>query len=82
MYARCYPWMEEARLGQVDEISFISSISKWKRTCFIASRNASRSYQRALHLAPWLANAYIDVAIAANISLSFKESPKDDLNVW
>ncbi|KAH6780547.1 Tetratricopeptide repeat superfamily protein [Perilla frutescens var. hirtella] len=82
MYARCYPWTNEARPGQAEEISFNSSISTWKRTRFIASRNASRSYQRALHLAPWLANAYIDVAIAANLCLSFKESPKEDLNVW
>ncbi|KAL1560754.1 tetratricopeptide repeat protein SKI3 isoform X2 [Salvia divinorum] len=82
MYARCYPWAEEAIPGQADGISFKSSITTWKRTCFIASRNASRSYQRALHLAPWLANAYIDVAIAEDISLSFKESPKDDLNFW
>ncbi|KAG6407029.1 hypothetical protein SASPL_130011 [Salvia splendens] len=82
MYARCNPWTEEARPGQVDEISFKSSVSAWKRTCFIASRNAGRSYQRALHLAPWLANAYIDVAIAADVSLSFKESAKDDWSVW
>lgn len=82
MYARCNPWTEEARQGQVDETCFKSSVSTWKRTCFIASRNASRSYQRALHLAPWLANAYIDIAIAADVSLSFKESPKDDWSVW
>lgn len=82
MYARCYPWTEEASPGQADEISISSSISTWKRTCFLASRNASRSYQRALHLAPWLANAYIDVAIASDLCLSFKESPKEDLNVW
>lgn len=82
MYARCYPWTEEASPGQADEISFSSSITTWKSTCFLASRNANRSYQRALHLAPWLANAYIDVAIASDLCLSFKESPKVDLNVW
>lgn len=82
MYARCYPWKEEVRPGQADETSFISSISTWKRTCFLASRNASRSYQRALHFAPWMANAYIDVAIAADLSLSFEESHQGNLIVW
>lgn len=82
MYARCYPWKEEVRPGQAGETSFISSISRWKKICFLASRNASRSYQRALHLAPWLANAYIDVAIAADLSLSFEESPVGNVNVW
>ncbi|PIN19633.1 TPR repeat-containing protein [Handroanthus impetiginosus] len=82
MYARCYPWTEEVRSRHVDEKSFNSSISTWKRTCFLAARNASRSYQRALHLAPWLANIYSDAAIASNLCLSFKESPKEELNVW
>ncbi|KAL0455166.1 UNVERIFIED_CONTAM: Tetratricopeptide repeat protein SKI3 [Sesamum latifolium] len=71
MYARCYPWEEEARPRHSDEISFKSSINTWKRTCHIAARNASRSYQRALHL-----------ALASDLCSSFKESPKTDLNVW
>ncbi|KAI3457257.1 hypothetical protein Pfo_013920 [Paulownia fortunei] len=82
MYARCYPWTEEARPKHADKTSFNSSITTWKRTCFLAARNASRSYQRALHLAPWLANLYADVATASDLCLSFKESPKEDLNVW
>ncbi|KAK4424686.1 Tetratricopeptide repeat protein SKI3 [Sesamum alatum] len=82
MYARCYPWAEETRTRHSDEISFNSSINSWKRTCHLAARNASRSYQRALHLAPWLANLYADVAVASDLCSSFKESPKTDLNVW
>ncbi|KAL8474407.1 hypothetical protein ACS0TY_031035 [Phlomoides rotata] len=82
MYAKCHPWTDEATSKQVDEISFNSSISTWKKTCFLAAKNASLSYQRALHLAPWLANIYVDVAAASDLCLSFKESPKEDLNVW
>ncbi|KAG8386967.1 hypothetical protein BUALT_Bualt03G0203700 [Buddleja alternifolia] len=82
MYARCFPWTEEACFTQADEISLKSSINTWKRTCFLSARNASRSYQRALHLAPWLANIYADVAIASDMCFSFKESPKDDVDLW
>lgn len=82
MYAKCHTWTYEATPKQVDEISFNSSICTWKKTCFLAAKNASLSYQRALHLAPWLANTYVDVATASDLCLSFKESPKSDLNVW
>lgn len=82
MYAKCHPWTDEATPKQVDEISFNSSISTWKKTCFFAAKNASLSYQRALHLTPWLANIYVDVATASDLCSSFKESPKEDPNVW
>ncbi|KAL3645407.1 hypothetical protein CASFOL_010587 [Castilleja foliolosa] len=82
LYARCYPWMEEARPGHTDEISFSSSIISWKRTCSLAAKNASRSYQRTLHLAPWQANLYTDVAMATDLCSSFKESPKEELEAW
>ncbi|KAL7128860.1 hypothetical protein ABFS83_13G022300 [Erythranthe nasuta] len=78
IYARCYTWTPT----HADEISFSTSISTWKRNCFIAARNSRRSYQRALHLAPWLANIYADVAIASDLCLSLKESPEEELNVW
>ncbi|KAK4486866.1 hypothetical protein RD792_006174 [Penstemon davidsonii] len=79
MYARCFPWTEEVG---ADELAFKSSISTWKSTCFLAARNANRSYQRALHLAPWQANIYADIAIASDLALSLKEYPKEDLNTW
>lgn len=82
MYARCYPWMGVSTPTHADEISFSSSISTWKRTCFLAARSSTRSYQRALHLAPWLANIYADVAIASDLCFSFNESPEEELNVW
>ncbi|XP_051140393.1 tetratricopeptide repeat protein SKI3 [Andrographis paniculata] len=82
MYARCFPWMEEAWLNHADDIAFKSSISSWKETCFSAARNACHSYQHALRMTPWLASTYTDVAIASFLSSSFKESPKQELNVW
>ncbi|KAL6529562.1 hypothetical protein OROGR_015185 [Orobanche gracilis] len=82
IYARCYPWKEEACPWSTDETSFSSSVIAWKRTCFLAAKNATRSYQRTLHLAPWQANLYVDVAIASDLCLSLKESPKQDSNAW
>ncbi|KAK4406562.1 Tetratricopeptide repeat protein SKI3 [Sesamum angolense] len=72
MYARCYPWVEESGPRHSDEISFKSSINTWKSTCHIAARNASRSYQRALHLSPWLATLYADVAVASDLCSSLR----------
>ncbi|KAL8541026.1 hypothetical protein ACS0TY_002348 [Phlomoides rotata] len=71
MHAKCHPWTDEAMSKQVDEISFNSSISTWKKPCFLAAKNVSLSYQRALHLSPWLANIYVDVAAASDLCLSF-----------
>lgn len=82
MYARCFPWMEEFRLSETDEKTFHYSINSWKSTCCLAATSASRSYQRALHLTPWQANIYVDIAIASDINFSLKEDPNGDLNAW
>ncbi|KAL2506081.1 Tetratricopeptide repeat protein SKI3 [Abeliophyllum distichum] len=82
MYARCFPWMEEFKLAETDEKAFRSSISSWKRTRCLAATSASRSYQRALHLAPWQANIYADTAIASDLNFSLKEDPDEDVNAW
>lgn len=74
--------MEEFRLSETDEKTFRSSINSWKRTCSVAATSASRSYQRALHLTPWQANIYVDIAIASDINFSLKEDPNGDLNAW
>ncbi|GER43136.1 tetratricopeptide repeat protein [Striga asiatica] len=75
LYATCYPWTE-------NEKSFHSSIITWRKTCFLAAKNALRSYQRTLHLTPWQANLYTDIAIASNLCLSYEESRKEDSIVW
>ncbi|KAL2529806.1 Tetratricopeptide repeat protein SKI3 [Forsythia ovata] len=82
MYARCFPWMEEFKLAETDEKAFHSSISSWKRIRCLAATSASRSYQRALHLAPWQANIYADTAIASDLNFSLKEDPDEDVNAW
>lgn len=82
MYAKCFPWIDEGWGLQSDEKAFANSVHSWKRTCYVAAMTASRSYQRALHFAPWQANMYTDVAIASELSFSLKESHKDDSNAW
>ncbi|VFQ92416.1 unnamed protein product [Cuscuta campestris] len=82
MYAKCFPWIDEGFGLQSNEKAFTNSVHSWKRICSIAAISASRSYQRALHFAPWQANLYTDVAIALEPCFSLKESHKDDPNVW
>lgn len=72
--------MDEDQGLQTDEIAFSTSILSWKSTCFSAAVCANRSYQRALHLAPWQANIYTDIAIALDVICSLKESENQDLN--
>uniref|UniRef100_A0A5B7C540 Tetratricopeptide repeat protein SKI3 n=1 Tax=Davidia involucrata TaxID=16924 RepID=A0A5B7C540_DAVIN len=81
-YAKCFPWMEEGRGLETDEESFSTSILSWKRTCCLAAVSASRSYQRALHLVPWQANIYTDIAITSDLICSLKGNDKQDLNAW
>lgn len=81
-YTKCFPWMDEGLGSGADENSFSSSILSWKRICCLAVRSACRSYQRALHLSPWQANVYTDVAIASELLFSLKENCKDDMNPW
>ncbi|XP_073289735.1 tetratricopeptide repeat protein SKI3 isoform X1 [Primulina huaijiensis] len=78
-YARCFPWTEE---GLADETAFSSSISSWRRTCFLAASHASHFYQRALCLTPWQANIYADVAIASDLISSLKVNPEEHQPVW
>ncbi|GAB4861609.1 hypothetical protein Ancab_036860 [Ancistrocladus abbreviatus] len=79
-YAKCFPWMEEGRMIENDKEAFTTSFLSWKRTCYLAAVCASNSYQRALHLTPWLANVYTDVAIAMDMICALKESYKSDSN--
>ncbi|KAK2988160.1 hypothetical protein RJ640_020642, partial [Escallonia rubra] len=81
-YAKCFPWMDEDRGLETDVKAFSSSIISWKTSCFLAAARASRSYQRALHLTPWQANIYCDIAIALDMSCSLKESGKQELSAW
>ncbi|KAM7521358.1 hypothetical protein LguiB_020320 [Lonicera macranthoides] len=79
-YAKCFPWMEEDMGSETDEKAFNTSILSWKRTCSLAAVCASRSYQRALHLAPWQANIYTDVAMTLDVICSLKETQKKGMS--
>ncbi|XP_015574671.1 tetratricopeptide repeat protein SKI3 isoform X1 [Ricinus communis] len=73
-HAKCFPWMEGDNSAKFDMESFDASILSWKQTCNVATKSARRSYQRALHLAPWQANLYIDIAITLDLISSMTEN--------
>ncbi|XP_061354463.1 tetratricopeptide repeat protein SKI3 isoform X2 [Gastrolobium bilobum] len=81
-YARCYPWIEEAQELESNNEAFNASIISWRKTCFLASKRARFSYQRALHLSPWQANIYADIAVTSDLITSLNENYKQDLNSW
>ncbi|KAJ4836894.1 hypothetical protein Tsubulata_037363 [Turnera subulata] len=81
-YAKCLPWMEDDQRMKVVPEAFHSSILSWKQTCRTAVMSARKSYQRALHLTPWQANLYIDIAITADLISSMDENYGHDLNHW
>ncbi|XP_043711389.1 LOW QUALITY PROTEIN: tetratricopeptide repeat protein SKI3-like [Telopea speciosissima] len=81
-YAKCFPWMEEGLNFETDEEAFRNSILSWKRKCLSAAISASHSYQRSLHLAPWQANIYTDIAISLDLICSLEERIKPEPDAW
>ncbi|KAL6176261.1 hypothetical protein ACLB2K_052896 [Fragaria x ananassa] len=81
-YAKCYPWMEEDRGLEYDVEAFNNSILSWKHTCYVAAKTARCSYQRALHLAPWQANAYSDIAVTSSYINYLDNSSGHDSSSW
>lgn len=81
-YAKCYPWMEVDRGLEFDAEAFNNSILSWKHTCCVAAKTARCSYQRALHLAPWQANAYSDIAVTSDFIYSLDKSSGHDSSSW
>ncbi|KAK8989118.1 hypothetical protein V6N11_030484 [Hibiscus sabdariffa] len=80
-YAQVFPWMDESQSSEYNAESFKKSIYSWKNTCFVSAISARNSFQRALHLAPWQANIYVDIAISSNLISSFNEDYTLD-NTW
>lgn len=81
-YAKCFPWEDERSNIDIDEETFKTSINHWKKTCLLAANSAKHSYQRALHLTPWQANIYADVAISLDLVYSLEERYTPDLGAW
>ncbi|XP_021717803.1 tetratricopeptide repeat protein SKI3-like isoform X1 [Chenopodium quinoa] len=79
-YAKSFPWTEGGNLK--GEEAFSRSLLSWKKTRQIAAVSAKCSYQRALHLAPWQANIYMDVAVALDHVCSLQGSHETDLSSW
>lgn len=79
-YAKYFAWTEGG--DEKDEEAFSHSLHCWKKTRHLAATSANCSYQRALHLAPWQANIYMDVAMVLDLICSLEECHEDDLNSW
>jgi len=79
-YARCYPWIDDVLELESNKEAFSVSINSWRRTCFFAARDAKFSYQRALHLSPWQANIYADIAVTSDLINSLDKCYKQDIN--
>ncbi|KAG6514409.1 hypothetical protein ZIOFF_024764 [Zingiber officinale] len=81
-YANCIPWENEKKGYDVDEEIFKLSIVSWKKERNSAANSSKHSYQRALHLAPWQANIYTDIAISIELIDSLEEKNKDGQDAW
>lgn len=79
-YAKSFPWTEGNNLK--GEEAFSRSLLSWKKTRQLAAVSANCSYQRALHLAPWQANFYMDVAVAVDLVCFSKGNHEDDQSSW
>lgn len=62
--------------------SFRTSILSWKQTRSLALLSAKCSYQQALHLAPWEANIYTDIAITLDIISTLNGDSGSEFNSW
>ncbi|XP_008799156.2 tetratricopeptide repeat protein SKI3 isoform X2 [Phoenix dactylifera] len=81
-YAKCFPWEDRRNSSEFDAEAFKASIVDWKKTCLLAANAAKQSYQRALHLSPWQANIYADIAISVDLISSLEEKDTSDMDAW
>lgn len=74
--------MGEEQSLDLDAEAFKSSIFSWKVACRSAAISAKISYQKALHLAPWQANLYADIAICCELLPEMNMSSENEPNDW
>ncbi|XP_033131987.1 tetratricopeptide repeat protein SKI3 [Brassica rapa] len=72
-YARCFPWSGETENSEITLKTFNDSILSWRSACYSTALSAKSSYQRALHLSPWQANLYTDIAITCDLVSSLTD---------
>lgn len=81
-YSKCLPWDGESNGIEVDEKSFKTSVSSWRRSSLSSAVVAKLCYQRALHLCPWQANAYTDIALSLDLLCSLEDKDRTDRIHW
>lgn len=81
-YSGCLPWIDDEQNLAIDDRSFKISVAMWRKKCLSLAISACRSYQKALHLTPWQANLYTDIAISVDLISLLNIGEKHDLNDW
>ncbi|CAM8985824.1 unnamed protein product [Rhodiola kirilowii] len=79
--AKCYPWRKEEVLSH-DKDAFHTSILAWKQKCYSAAISARMSFQKALHLTPWMPNIYCDIGLASDLICGWDENSDQDPKTW
>lgn len=81
-YVHCLPWEKEGESFGNESEAFSSSVCSWKHQRISKAVNAKRAYQHALHLSPWEANLYKDIAISIDLINYLHGNEMSDQNSW
>ncbi|KAH9287903.1 hypothetical protein KI387_032020, partial [Taxus chinensis] len=81
-YAQCLPWEMEGGSFQNESEAFKDSVCSWKKQRLHAAVSAKHAYECALHLSPWQANLYKDIAISVELIHRFDQKEILDQNPW
>lgn len=81
-YVHCLPWEKEEESFGNEREAFSYSVCSWKRQRILKAVNAKRAYQHALHLSPWQANLYKDIAISIDLINYLHGNEMSDENSW
>ncbi|CAA7408040.1 unnamed protein product [Spirodela intermedia] len=81
-FAKCLPWIEDRKNGENDQELFETSVQRWTRARVLSVQSATHAYQRALHLSPWQANIYSDIANSIDLMDAFDEKIGAPIDIW
>lgn len=81
-YVHCLPWEKEGEIFGNESEAFSHSVWSWKQQRISKAVNAKRAYLHALHLSPWQANLYKDIAISIDLINYLHGHEMTDQNSW